>query len=158
VQELKGNVQTLQAKGQGGVNAELRNGLSRELSAVKQTAAKFRSLGGNAEVQESARILFFDLSATYLKTAESLRPDRVSIVTHGFFAPAQVPKDDSDSYLAQEAVYRAAEPHCARRLRRSRCGFPRAGGAHPGGKARADGDGPVGKRLALASMQGCWRL
>jgi hypothetical protein len=112
LQELRGNARTLQAKGPEAVSAELRKALHRELDAVKQTSERFRALGGNAVLQESARIFFSDLSLSYLNIDARLSPERLGQaqgLRNFSNAFAQAPKSNSSGYLAQEAVYRAAE-------------------------------------------------
>jgi hypothetical protein len=117
VQELKGSARLLQSKGQGAISAELRKAVSIELAAIKQTDEAFRSLGGDAQLLETARVFFADLSLSYRKTQANLRADMVgprkarkgSILANGFFAPEQSATGDAVSYLSQEALYRAAE-------------------------------------------------
>jgi hypothetical protein len=115
LQELKGNARALQSRGQEAIRAELRKAVFRELHAIKQTDEAFRALGGDAKLLEAGRVFFSDLSLSYIKIEANLKADlhrdtyRNLRLASGFFAPPQDARSNSASYLAQEAVYRAAE-------------------------------------------------
>jgi hypothetical protein len=116
LQELKGDADILQAKGERAVILALTKAVDAELLRVLATAYRFQKLNADAKLGGVARVFFDDLEVSYrriqvsLKKASLTRIREQSFLQNVFFAPMQE-KDISSlsGYLAREAVYRTVE-------------------------------------------------
>ena len=116
LQELKGQIDILQPKGEHPVILALTEAVDAELLRLFSTAEEFRKLNDHAKLQGVARVFFDDLEVSYrriqlsLKKASLIAIRKQSLFQEVFFGPLQQ-RDTStlSGYLAREAVYRTVE-------------------------------------------------